>query len=168
MKLSREIDLFILIYLTVIVFSILYPASFFSLEMAEAVLRNMAIDGILAVGLMILMVAVVFDLSIGAMMSLAGVVDGTLMVEHKVPGPAAVLAVLLNGAVGGALNGLNSTRLKVNTLITTMATMGIFSGLALLVGGISVPNLPAGFTRLGQAEWPRIELFGQVLKLQAP
>ena len=37
MKLSREIDLLILIYLAVIVFSILYPASFFSLAMAEAV-----------------------------------------------------------------------------------------------------------------------------------
>src|SRR5262245_6522526 len=168
MKLSREIDLFILIYLTVIVFSILYPASFFSLDMAEAVLRNMAIDGILAVGMMILMVAGVFDLSIGAMMSLAGVVAGTLMMEHKVPVPAAILAGLLTGAIGGALNGLIVTRLKVNPLITTLATLGIFRGLALLVGGISVSDLPPGFTRLGQAEWPRVELFGQVLKLQAP
>src|SRR5262245_48605688 len=156
MKLSREIDLLILIYLTAIVFSILYPASFFSLDMAEAVLRNMAIDGILAVGLMILMVAGVFDLSIGAMMSLVGVVAGTLMVEHKVPVPVAILAGLLTGAVGGAFNGLVVTRLKVNPLITTLATLGIFRGLALLVGGISVPDLPPGslgWDRPSGREW---------------
>src|SRR5262245_42922741 len=158
MKLSREIDLLILIYLAVIVFSILYPQSFFSLGMAEAVLRNMAIDGILAVGMMVLMVAGVFDLSVGAMMSLAGVVAGTLMVEHGVPVPAAVVIGLLTGTVGGILNGLIVTRLKVNALITTLATMGIFRGLALLVGGVSVPNLPPGFTQLGQAEWPRLEV----------
>jgi ribose/xylose/arabinose/galactoside ABC-type transport system permease subunit len=168
MKSSREIDLLILIYLAVIVFSILYPASFFSLAMAEAVLRNMAIDGILAVGMMILMIAGVFDLSVGAMMSLAGVVAGTLMVEHKYPVPVAVLAGLLTGAVGGALNGLIVTKLKVNPLITTLATMGIFRGLALLIGGVSVPDLPPAFARLGQTEWPRIELFGRVLKLQTP
>src|SRR5262245_58454565 len=132
MKSSREIDLLVLIYLTVIVFSILYPQSFFSLAMAEAVLRNMAIDGILAVGMMILMVARVFDLPVGAMMSLAGVVAGTLMVHHNVPAPAAILAGLLTGAAGGVFNGLVVTRLKVNPLITTLATMGIFRGLALL------------------------------------
>lgn len=168
MKSSREIDLLIVIYLAVIVFSILYPRSFFSLEMAEAVLRNMAIDGILAVGMMMLMVAGVFDLSVGAMMSLAGVIVGTLMVKHNVPVPLAILLGLLAGAAGGLLNGLVVTRFRVNALITTLATMGIFRGLALLLGGVAIPDLPPAFNVLGQTEWPRMEILGVVLKLQTP
>lgn len=168
MKQSREIDLLLVVYLAVIVFCILYPQSFFSLDMAEAVLRNMAIDGILAVGMMILMVAGVFDLSVGAMMSLAGVVAGTLMMHHQMPVGVAVTAGLLAGAAGGLLNGLVVTRIKVNPLITTLATLGIFRGLALLLGGVSIPDLPPEFTALGQAEWPKLQLFGSVLKLQAP
>lgn len=168
MKSSRELDLLVAVYLAVIVFSILYPRTFFSVGMAEAVLRNMAFDGILAVGMMLLLVAGVFDLSVGAMMSLAGVVAGTLLMHHGQPVVVAVLAGLLAGAVGGFVNGLLVSRFKVNALITTLATMGIFRGLALLLGGVSIPDLPPGFTALGQTEWPRLQLGDQTLKLQAP
>jgi ribose transport system permease protein len=150
---SREVDLLLVIYAAVIVFSILYPVSFFSTANAQAVLRNMAVDGILAVGMMMLLVAGVFDLSVGAMLSLAGVVVGWLLVDRRWPVPAAVAAGLLTGAAGGLLNGLLVTRAKVNALITTLGTMGVFRGLAVLVGGTSIANLPEGFTRLGQAEW---------------
>jgi len=169
MKQTRELDLLVVIYLVGIVFSILYPASFFSVANAEAVLRNMAIDGMLAVGMMMLLIAGVFDLSVGAMMSLAGVVAGSLMIHYKVPVPVAILAGLSVGALGGLANGLIVTRAKVNALITTLAMMGILRGAALLVGGVSIADLPASFTVLGQTEWPKLELpGGQSLKLQSP
>jgi ribose/xylose/arabinose/galactoside ABC-type transport system permease subunit len=154
---SREVDLLLVIYVAVIVFSILYPVSFFSAANAQAVLRNLAVDGILAIGMMTLLVAGVFDLSVGAMLSLAGVVVGWLLVERQWPVPAAVAAGLLTGAAGGLANGLLVTRAKVNALITTLATMGVFRGLAVLLGGTSIANLPERFTRLGQAEWVGIQ-----------
>jgi ribose transport system permease protein len=154
---SREVDLLLVIYVAVIVFSILYPVSFFSAANAQAVLRNLAVDGILAVGMMTLLVAGVFDLSVGAMLSLAGVVVGWLLVERRWPVPAAFAAGLLTGAAGGLANGLLVTRAKVNALITTLATMGVFRGFAVLLGGTSIANLPEGFTRLGQAEWVGIQ-----------
>ncbi|MFO0850471.1 MAG: ABC transporter permease [Gemmataceae bacterium] len=168
MKSSRELDLLVVVFLAVIVFSILYPRSFFSLDMAEAVLRNMAIDGILAVGMMMLMVAGVFDLSVGAVMSLAGVVTGTLLMKAGMPAPVAILGGLFAGAVGGFFNGLVVTQFKVNALITTLATMGICRGVALLLGGVAIPDLPAEFCVLGQTEWPKVEVGGAVLKLQSP
>jgi ribose/xylose/arabinose/galactoside ABC-type transport system permease subunit len=167
MKSSRELDLLTVIYLALIVACILYPRSFFSLDMAEAILRNMAIDGILAIGMMILMVAGVFDLSVGAVMSLAGVVTGSLLVGGASV-PVAILGGLLTGFVCGALNGLIVTQFQVNPLITTLATMGIFRGVALLRGGVSIPNLPPEFTVLGQSEWPKLQLGGAELKLQSP
>jgi ribose transport system permease protein len=154
---SRELDLMLVIFLSIIVFSILYPVSFFSTANAQAVLRNMAVDGMLAVGMMMLLVAGVFDLSVGAMMSLGGVVVGYFLVHHQWPVWAAILAGILTGASGGFLNGLLVTRAKVNALITTLATMGIFRGLSVLIGGTSIANLPEGFTKLGQAEWLGIQ-----------
>ena len=82
---SREIDLLLVIYLTVVVFSILYPVSFFSRDNLRVILNNLAVDGILAVGMMTLMIAGVFDLSVGSMLSMVGVLTGWLLVPMPPP-----------------------------------------------------------------------------------
>src|SRR5207248_4125940 len=149
----REFGLLALIVLAIIVFSILYPVSFFALGNLHAILRNLAVDGILATGMMLLMIGGVFDLSVGSMMSMVGVVAGWLMKARGWPVPAAIAAGLAIAALGGFLNGLLVARVQVNALITTLATLGIFQGVAILIGGPGITFLPAGFTRLGQAEW---------------
>jgi ribose transport system permease protein len=168
MKLSREIDLLIVILLAVVVFGILYPDSVLSHTMLLAFLRGLSTDGILAVGMMMLMVAGVFDLSVGAMMSLAGVVAGSLMMKGGMPVPLAVVGGLLAGAAGGLANGLIVTKLKVNALIATLATMGIFKWLTLQLGGVSIPDLPPAFSALGQTEWPAGVWNGEPWGVQMP
>jgi ribose transport system permease protein len=154
---SREIGLTVLTVFTVILFSILYPISFFSLANFQAILRNLAVDGILAIGMMLLLIGGAFDLSVGSMMSLAGVVVGWLLKVRGWPVPAAVAAGLAVGALGGFVNGVMVARVRVNALITTLATMGIFRGAAVLIGGPGIPNLPPEFARLGQAEWLTVQ-----------
>jgi ribose transport system permease protein len=155
---SREIDLLLVIYLTVIVFSILYPASFFSWANLRVILNNLAVDGILAVGMMALMIAGVFDLSVGSTMSMVGVVIGWLLVKQHWPAAPAVAAGLAVAALGGLANGLLVARAQVNALITTLGTLGIFQGIAILIAGPSIANLPAGFTSLGQTELLGLQL----------
>ena len=157
MQYRRELDLLLLLFLTAVVFSILYPVSFYSIGNFQAVLRNLAADGIVAVGMMMLMVAGVFDLSVGAMWSLAGVVVGYLLVHFHCSTAVAVSAGLLTGALGGLANGVIVTRARVNALIATLAMMGILHGLAVLIGGTSIANLPEEFTKLGQAEWMGVQ-----------
>lgn len=154
----RELDLLVVVYLTAIVFAVLYPVSFFSAGNARAILNNLAVDGILAVGMMLLLVSGVFDLSVGSMMSLTGVVAGYLMVKQGWPVPVAVTASLLVAALGGMVNGLLVARAKVNALITTLGTLGIFQGVAILIAGPSIANLPAGFSSLGQTELFGVQL----------
>jgi ribose/xylose/arabinose/galactoside ABC-type transport system permease subunit len=146
--LGREKDLLIVVFLTVVVVSILYPVSFFSLANLRAILNNLAVDGILSIGMMLLLVAGVFDLSVGAMMSLSGTLAGWLMVKAGWPVPIALVAALAAAGVGGAINGILVARVGVNALITTLATMGIFQGIAILIAGPSIANLPSGFTAL--------------------
>jgi ribose transport system permease protein len=155
---SREIDLLLVLYLAIIVCSILFPSSFFSVQNLRVVLNNMAVDGILAIGMMMLLVAGVFDLSIGSMMSMTAVITGWLMVDKGWPVPLAVAMGLAVAAVGGLVNGLLVARAGVNALITTLGTLGIFQGIAILIGGPGIVDLPRGFSKLGQTELLRIQL----------
>lgn len=156
---SREVDLLLALFLAVIVFAILFPTRFFSLPNARAVLNNLAFDGILSIGMMLLMIGGVFDLSVGAMASMTGVLCGWLMVNQGCPVSVAVPAALLASAVGGVANGWLVARARVNALITTLGTLGIFQGIAILIGGPGINDLPAQFTVWGQSElqgvqWP--------------
>src|SRR6185503_3118714 len=101
---SREIDLLIVIYLAVIVFSILYPATFFSWQNARAILNNLAADGIVAVGMMMLMI---------------GVVTGGLLMHWRWPVFPAVVAGGALAALAGWVNGMLVAKARVNALITT-------------------------------------------------
>jgi len=153
---SRELGLAILIILLPLVLSVMYPVSFKPLFCSagnlSAILRNLAFEGFLAVGMMLMLVGGVFDLSVGAMASMAGVVTGWLMKNAGAPVPLAVLGGLAVAALGGFLNGFMVAKVRVNALITTLGTMGIFKGVALLIGGPGITFLPASFTRFGQAE----------------
>jgi ribose transport system permease protein len=135
-----------------VLFSVLYPYSFCSWDNFNAILRNLAFEGLLALGMMLLLVSGSFDLSVGAMASLVGVVTGWLMKQAGWPVPVAVLTGLALAAALGATNGVIVTRLRVNALITTLGTMGIFQGVALLIGGPGITYLPDSFSKFGRAE----------------
>src|SRR5687767_12903024 len=148
---TRELALLMLALVVIVLFSILYPYSFCSWANLNAILRNLAFEGFLAIGMMLLMIAGVFDLSVGAMASMIGVITGWLMKHAGWPVPVAILAGLMVAAASGAGNGVIVARLRVNALITTLGTMGIFQGIALLIGGPGITFLPESFSRFGQA-----------------
>ena len=154
--LSRELGLLILIVLIPVVLSVMYPFTFkpffWKADNFAAILRNLAFEGFLAIGMMLMLVGGVFDLSVGAMASMVGVVTGWLMKQAGLPVPLAVLGGLAVAALGGFLNGFIVARVRVNALITTLGTMGIFKGIALLIGGPGIAFLPGSFTKVGQAE----------------
>jgi ribose transport system permease protein len=154
--LSRELGLLLLLILSIVVFRILFPASwqyFATFANLSSVVRNMAFEGVLALGMMLMLIGGTFDLSVGATASMVGVVTGWLMKNAGWPVPAAVGAGLMLAAGSGWLNGLVVAKVQVNALITTLGTMGIYSGIALLVGGPGITFLPPSFARLGQAQW---------------
>lgn len=162
LALSREVGLLLLLLLTIGAFRVLFPISwenFATFSNFASVVRNLTFEGILALGMMLILVTGNFDLSVGATASLIGVVTGWLMKHAEWPVPLAILAGLILAAGCGFFNGFIVARVRVNALITTLGTMGVFSGIALLVGGPGISFLPPDFARLGQAQW---------LGLQAP
>lgn len=157
--LNREVLLVGLILVLIVVMSILYPASFPTLGNFSAILRNLAVDGIMACGMMMLLIAGTFDLSVGGVFSMAGVVAGWLMKNAGFPVPVAVLGGLGVSILGGLINGVIVARVRVNALIATLGTMGIYRGIAILLGGPGINFLPRSFSDPGQAV---------LLGLQAP
>ena len=149
--LSRESILITLMIVLVIINSTLFPRAFPTVANLSAVLRGLAFDGIMVCGMMMLLVAGTFDLSIGSTFSMAGVIAGWLMKAANVPVPLAVAAALAAGIAAGLLNGVVVARVRVNALIATLGTMGIYRGIAVLVGGPGINFLPESFARPGQA-----------------
>jgi ribose transport system permease protein len=120
----------------------------------SAVALGMSLDAILAVGMTVLIVSGGFDLSVGAVMALAGAVAAlaTAGGESGAAALAALLAGLATGAGVGAVNGVVVGWLGVNPLVATLATMSIARGLTLvLTGGYGLSNLPPSFNALGQS-----------------
>jgi ribose/xylose/arabinose/galactoside ABC-type transport system permease subunit len=157
--LTRESLLVVLTLAAIVGASLAYPTSFPTFRNFSALLRNMAMDGIMACGMVVLLVSGMFDLSVGSMLSMAGVLTGWLLTQAHVPAPLAIVAGLGLAACGGALNGWIVAKVRVNALIATLGTMQIFRGIAVLVGGPGIANLPPSFAQWGQAQW---------LGLQAP
>ncbi len=116
----------------------------------KAMILGMSVNAIIAVGMMVLLVAGGFDLSVGSVLALAGAVSGWMLI-HGVSVPLAVLAGLAVGPIVGLINGLLVTKVGINPLITTLGMLSIARGAVLLIGGgYGISNLPSSFNRLGQ------------------
>jgi ribose transport system permease protein len=122
---------------------------FYSVENVIAILRQCSLVLIIGAGMTMLLIAAEVDLSVGASLAFAGVVamDVTNQTNSVLLGAAA--GILFGGFVG-LVNGLVVTRLKVNSLIATIATMMILQGSVFLYSRQAIQNhnqLPA-FTAL--------------------
>ena len=124
--------------------------NFFSLQNMTIVLRQVSINGILAIGVTFVIIAGGIDLSLGSVVALAGVVAA--LFAHPGEYPLIVplaLAVMVGLAIGG-LNGLVVTQGKVAPFIVTLGMMTIARGLALVVSdGRPVTNLSESFNTIG-------------------
>ena len=130
--------------------TIVYPESFPQPANIAAVLLDTAQGGILTVGMMILLVSGVFDLSVGSILAFSGIVAGVLVNDMGVPAFPAFLIGIAAGSVVGAVNGFIVTKLRINALITTLAMAGILRGVTQLVSMGGEANLPHAFRVYGQ------------------
>jgi len=119
------------------------------------VLRQVSNNGIIAVGMTLVILTGGIDLSVGSLLGLCAVLFGKAWRDAHLPVSIAVLVALATGAAGGALNALLITRLRLTPLIVTLATFSLYRGLAeaLTHGVDTFTGFPETFLRLGQGEW---------------
>ncbi|ARF50250.1 L-arabinose ABC transporter permease AraH [Pantoea stewartii] len=113
----------------------------------------MSMSGMVACGMLFCLASGDFDLSVASVIACAGVVTAVVinMSESLWLG---VAAGLLLGVITGFINGFVIARLKINALITTLATMQIVRGLAYIFSdGKAVGIEDERFFVLGFANW---------------
>ena len=138
--------------LTAIALSLLQVNAFFTARNLLNVARSFSWIAIAAFGESLVIIIGGIDLSVGAVMALAGLISA-LGMQIGLPVPLAVTAGLLTGAFVGWLNGTIVGNVKLPPFIVTLATMSIARGVThVLSSGWSVTDLPAGFRALGQSD----------------
>ncbi|MCW3005577.1 MAG: inner-rane translocator [Solirubrobacterales bacterium] len=113
------------------------------------VLDQSAAVGLMACGGTLVIIAGGFDLSVGAIFAITGVIAAS-MAKYVDPGFALVLGMLA-GLVLGAVNGLLVTVGRVNPFMATLASSIIIRGIALVItGGFLVSVTNRSFSTLGR------------------
>lgn len=151
---SRALTLLVLVLALAIVMSIVYPNNFPTAANLRAVLLNLAPVGILVCGMMLLMIAGSFDLSVGSTLALAGVWAGVMAGWWDWPAEVAFAGGILVGAVAGLVNGLIVTRIGINALIATLGTLTIYRSLTYVTAGTGVTPISDEFAAFGRAADP--------------
>lgn len=105
---------------------------FFTSRNLANILLQMAVIAVLAFGMTYVLMLGEIDLSVGSIVALCGVALG-LFLSWGMPVGLALLGVLVVGVLCGLGNGLVSAGLGIPTFIVTVATMGIFRGIAYAV-----------------------------------
>ena len=148
-----------------VTFSCLSPA-FLSAANLTILLKHVAINAIMAIGMTFVILSGGIDLSVGSIAGLAGMIAGGLIDHGLVLRPwgivvylqvwLVVAVALSGGALVGAINGVLVARLSVAPFIATLGTMYAARGAALLLSnGATFPNL-AGRADLRNTGFPLI------------
>jgi len=163
---------FFALIVIIVVFSMLSPV-YFSTANFLVMASHVAIYGLLAIGMLVVILTGGIDLSVGSTLGLCGVVAGALMqgVEIEVLGsifyPSVWVVVVLTCALGGfigAVNGVLIAYLKVPAFVATLGVLYCARGVALLLtNGLTYNNL-GGQPELGNTgfDWLGFNTFFNV------
>jgi L-arabinose transport system permease protein len=152
-RLLRWLDDYSLLLIFLLLFAVLACTVdyFFSLPNMIGLALSVSQIGMVACAMTFCIASRDFDLSIGSTVALAGVLCATVInrSDSILLGIAAALAA---GALIGWINGTVIARLRINALITTLATMEIVRGLAFITSGGQAVGIAADdFFELGNA-----------------
>ncbi|MFQ5651820.1 MAG: ABC transporter permease [bacterium] len=132
----------------VVMCAILSMASpyFFTVENLFNIFRQSSVNALLALGQLLVIITAGIDLSVGSVLALCSVVAAKAL-KAGWPVPVAIAACLATGFFVGWVNGILLTKLKLpHPFISTLGTMNVARGLALIIsGGFPISDLPESF-----------------------
>ena len=132
------------------IFSFLTP-NFLSVKNFYAIGLTLSVVGIICIGQSLCILVRGFDLSVGSVAALAGIMIA-YMTKNNVPYLLAFFITIGFGITAGMINGCIIAKLKINALITTLAFMQIYLGLIYIIsGGYSITVPAPAFSAIGTA-----------------
>lgn len=148
-KILSKYYLFVVLFITILFFTIMSPA-FLSLRNLINIFVQNAYMVIATVGIMLIMISGGADLSVSYQIGVNACIMG-LMMANGISTPMVIVAALVCGLALGFINGIITVTLKVHPMVTTLATMSIFQGMAYIIcKGITFSGFPESFKAIGQ------------------
>jgi len=126
-----------LLFIVVFIFMSILAPRFFNVFNLTSIMRTVAMNACVAIGFTIVMICGQLDLSIGTVITFAGVLGLSLKgpLGYAVSVPIAIAA----GALVGLFNGVLIAKAKINSFIVTLGTMTILQGsIYTLTGGNTI------------------------------
>jgi len=156
---ARRLQSLLALLAMIVVLSVLSDR-FLTPENGWNILRQISVNLCLSIGLTLVILSAGIDLSVGAVLALAGALAASLLksgvdlpalgvhLEFTIAG--AILAAVAVGVIAGLVNGLVVTRLLLPPFVATLAMMSIARGLTLLwTGGFPITGLGDTFGFIG-------------------
>lgn len=142
-------------------FTFATEGAYLSARNVSNLLRQTAITGILAVGMVFVIISAEIDLSVGSMMGLLGGAAAIFDVWLGWPLPLTIVVTLLAGLLLGAWNGWWVAYRKVPSFIVTLAGMLAFRGILIgITNGTTVAPTSGAMSQIGQSYLPSGVGFG--------
>lgn len=141
---------FMLAFLVVILIASSAANVFFTQRNFSNVSSQIVANGLISLGMLIVILTGGIDLSVGPVVAVTGIMAAGFQ-DHLYL-PLAVLAALCVGLLAGLVNGFLVARLKLQPFIATLATMSVYRGAVYVYSETPItPSNPAFRAHLGGA-----------------
>ena len=147
----REAGLIAIILALSVIMSFASP-HFLTFGNFRAMLMSFSVEGIVVVGMTILLIVGGIDLAVGSVVCFAMVLSGSLFLAGLDPWTASLIGILASSAIGGIM-GFFVTVVGLSHFITSLAAMVIVRGICLIITKgtpLSLFTLPPSFKAVGQ------------------
>ncbi|MBN2323983.1 MAG: ABC transporter permease [Spirochaetes bacterium] len=147
----RAKEVGVLLPLVVLFITLVFLAqNFLTKDNIFSVLRAVSFEGIVAIGMLIVMLTGGLDLSVASNMALTGILASIFM-TNGLPTFVSIVLALVGSACVGLMNGFLINKIKLGAIIVTLGMLSVVRGLAYIVTqGMPIVDLPSNFTFLGQ------------------
>ena len=141
LKVERYSGVYLLV-LFVVVFGALRPDTFLTMDTLHLLASAQAVNGLVALAVLVPMICGQFDLSVGANANLAAMVAVTLQVQQGTSVPVAVALAVALGLLVGAVNGFVVVRWGVSSFIATLGMGSVLAAFQTMVTKSQLPPVP--------------------------
>lgn len=127
--------------------------NFFKVTNLLNVLRQVSINGILAIGMTFVVLTSGIDLSVGSIVAFCGIVAATLLRDFQYSIPVVILISLLVGCLMGLYNGYFVAYWKAAPFVVTLSMMTIARGMTFVFSnGRPISPLPEDYLIIGKGD----------------
>ena len=119
--------------IVVVIFSIIEPSQYLSVGNLANIFGSQAVLVVVTLALIVPLTAGDYDLSVGGVVAFTSMIIAVLNGQHGWPIAAAIAVALVAGALVGLFNGCVITIFGIDSLIVTLGSQTVLSGLVLWI-----------------------------------